>query len=77
MGSAWRWSGSQSGCLRSSWRRFANNWARVVRLDEEIGEIERRLKLRHRNNPASRRIAEIPGVGVLTATAVVAAMGDP
>ena len=52
-------------------------WARVGRLDEEVGEIERRLKLWHRNNPASRRIAEIPGVGVLTATATIAAMGDP
>ena len=52
-------------------------WARVTRLDEEIGEMERRLALWHRNNPASRRIAEIPGVGVLTATAAVAAMGDP
>ena len=52
-------------------------WARVARLDEEIGEIERRIGLWHRGNAASRRIAEIPGVGVLTATAVIAAMGDP
>ena len=52
-------------------------WARVSRLDEEIGEIERRLKLWHRDNAASRRIAEIPGVGLLSATAAVAAMGDP
>ena len=52
-------------------------WARVARLDEEVGEIERRIKLWHRGNADSRRIAEIPGVGVLTATAVVAAMGDP
>ena len=52
-------------------------WARVARLDEEIGEIERRLALWHRSNTACRRIAEIPGVGVLTATAAVAAMGDP
>ena len=52
-------------------------WARVARLDEEIGEIERRIALWHRGNADSRRIAEIPGVGVLTATAAVAAMGDP
>ena len=52
-------------------------WARVIRLDEEIGEMERRLALWHRNNAASRRIAAIPGVGVLSATAAVAAMGDP
>ena len=31
----------------------------------------------HRQNVASRRIAAIPGVGVLTATAAVATMGDP
>ena len=52
-------------------------WARVARLDEEIGEIERRIALWHRGNADGRRIAEIPGVGVLTATAAVAAMGDP
>ena len=52
-------------------------WARVARLDAEVGESERRLKLWHRDNASSRRIAEIPGVGVLSATAAVAAMGDP
>ncbi len=52
-------------------------WARVARLDEEIGEIERRVGLWHRGNAGSRRVAAIPGVGVLTATAAVAAMGDP
>ena len=52
-------------------------WVRVARLDEEIGEIERRIGVWHRGNADSKRIAEIPGVGVLTATAAVAAMGDP
>ena len=52
-------------------------WARVAELDREIGVIERRIKLWHRGNAASQQIAEIPGVGVLSATAVVAAMGDP
>ena len=54
-----------------------DQWARIGRLDEEVGEIERRIGLWHRGNADSKRIAEIPGVGVLTATAVVAAMGDP
>ena len=52
-------------------------WARIGRLDEEIGEIERRIGVWHRGNADSRRVAEILGVGVLTATAAVAAMGDP
>ena len=52
-------------------------WARVGDLDAEVDRIERRLTLWHRQNVASRRIAAIPGVGVLSATAVVATMGDP
>ena len=51
--------------------------ARVTQLDGEIGEIERRLRLWHRSNASSQPLAEIPGVGVLTATAVVVAMSDP
>ena len=54
-----------------------DQWARVLRTDEEIGVIERRLLLWHRTSEASRRLEAIPGVGVLTATAAVAAMGDP
>ena len=34
-------------------------------------------QLWYRGNAASRRIAEIPGIGVLSAIAAVAAMGDP
>ena len=52
-------------------------WARVAELDAEIDTIERRIAVWHRQNVASRRVAAIPGVGVLTATAAVATMGDP
>ena len=54
-----------------------DQWGRILRTDEEIEVIERRLLLWHRTSKASRRLEAIPGVGVLTATAVVAAMGDP
>ena len=37
---------------------------------------ERRLKVWHRSNAASRRLATIPGVGLITATALVATVGD-
>lgn len=49
----------------------------MTRLDEEVRGIERCLKLWHRDNAASRRVAETPGVGLLGATALVAAMGGP
>jgi transposase len=51
-------------------------FARIGKLDEEIAQIERRLREWHRQDDACRRIAEIPGVGLLTATAAVATMGD-
>lgn len=51
-------------------------WGRVSKLDEQVSDIERRLQQWHKTNDASRRIAAIPGVGLLTATAAVATMGD-
>ena len=41
-----------------------------------IKELEARLTAWHRSNEASRRLATIPGVGVITATALVATIGD-
>ena len=51
-------------------------WARIGMLDEQIGEIERRLKVWLKEDRACQRIADIPGVGLLTATAAVVTMGD-
>ena len=49
---------------------------RVDKLDEQIAEIERRLLAWMRQDQACKRIAAVPGVGMLTATAAVATMGD-
>lgn len=38
--------------------------------------LEKKLKAWHRANEASRRLEAIPGVGVITATALVATVGD-
>jgi transposase len=51
-------------------------FARIQRLDEQIEQIEQRLRQWHREDQASQRIAATPGVGLLTATAAVATMGD-
>jgi transposase len=42
---------------------------RIAALDDEFAEMAR-------NDPAARRLATIPGVGVLNATALVSAIGD-
>lgn len=51
-------------------------WTRLSSLDKEIGEIERRLHAWMKQDKACQTIAAIPGVGLLTATAAVATMGD-
>lgn len=51
-------------------------WARVQSLDREIAAIERRLAGAMRNSEQCRRLTTIPGVGLLTATAAVATIGD-
>lgn len=52
-------------------------WARVQRVESEIAAIERRLAGVLRTSPACQQITAVPGIGLLTATATVAAMGDP
>lgn len=51
-------------------------WNGLTKLDEQIAEIERRLRQWMKEDLAVKAILEIPGVGLLTATAAVATMGD-
>ena len=46
-------------------------------LDVQIHALERRLLVWHRQNQDSQRLATIPGVGVITATALAASITDP
>jgi len=52
-------------------------YTRIGQMEGHIADIERRLHIWHRNDEDCQRIAAIPGVGLLTATAAVATMGDP
>jgi transposase len=52
-----------------------DQWSELARLDERIARIEASLRAWLREDRGARAIAEIPGVGLLTATAAVAAMG--
>ncbi|CAN7202819.1 IS110 family transposase [Trinickia sp. LjRoot230] len=52
-------------------------WSGLTRLDEQIAQIERRMREWKKEDRAVKAISEIPGVGLLTATAAVAMMGDP
>jgi len=45
-------------------------------LDRHVHELEAQITAWHRANPMSRRLERIPGIGPITASALVASMGD-
>jgi transposase len=46
-------------------------------LEDRLERLERDLLAWHRANETSQRLATVPGVGPITATALVASIGDP
>lgn len=54
------------GALRDEWRE----------LDAKIEALNDEFKYLARSDPAARRLTSIPGIGVLNATALIAAIGD-
>jgi transposase len=52
-------------------------WQRVCEFSRQLAAIDRRLEHIRKQDPHCEAVSSIPGIGVLTATAAVAAMGDP
>lgn len=50
--------------------------AQVAQLDAQIGKLERRMKQQHKANPVSQLLAEVPGIGPVSAL-TLALMIDP
>jgi transposase len=45
-------------------------------LDRQVVELEQQIQRWHRENEASRKLAAIPGIGPITASALIASIGD-
>lgn len=50
---------------------------RMTELTDEIALLDQELRLWHAENEASKRLAAIPGIGIITATAIAATVTDP
>lgn len=50
--------------------------AHLKELDREAGELEAQIQAWHRQSVASRKLAKIPGIGPITASALAASVGD-
>lgn len=69
-------SGEASGLASEALPALAALVSQWVVLDERIRELERAIERRHRADERSRRLATVPGIGPITATALVATIGD-
>ncbi|MCS0592674.1 IS110 family transposase [Massilia norwichensis] len=65
--------GQLPGSFCSLLRRLTEN---LKELDQQVRDLEKEIQLWHAQNEASRRLAEIPGIGPITASALVASIGD-
>jgi transposase len=45
-------------------------------LDRQVGELEARIKIWHKESELSRKLEKVPGIGPITASALVATVGD-
>ena len=61
------------GTMRNLFERLTDN---LKEMDRQVKELEEKIQLWHRENAASRKLAEIPGLGPITASAIVATVGD-
>ena len=61
------------GTMRNLIERLTEN---LKEMDRQVKELEAQIQQWHREHEASRKLAEIPGLGPLTASAVVATVGD-
>lgn len=50
---------------------------RLIELEEERQALDQTLAAWHKENEVSRRLAAIPGIGIVTATAIAATVSDP
>ncbi|UZR29553.1 IS110 family RNA-guided transposase [Methylococcus mesophilus] len=50
--------------------------AHLAELNRQVDDLTQRIEAVHGANPVSRRLAQIPGIGPLIATALLASIGD-
>lgn len=55
---------------------FSRLFSHFRELDRQVDELDLQIKAWHRESAASQRLERIPGIGPLTASALVASIGD-
>jgi len=67
---------AENGLSDRSRERFSQLFSQLRELSITVREWEQQILAWHRENPLSRRLDQIPGIGPLGASALVASIGD-
>ena len=67
---------AENGLPETSRGLFARLFAHLRELGAQVRELEQQISAWHRESEASCRLEAIPGIGALTASALVASVGD-
>ena len=67
---------AENGLAGMSRELFARLLEHLRHLDTQVLALEAQIKAWHREDAASQRLEQIPGIGPLTASALVASIGD-
>jgi transposase len=67
---------AENGLSPLARRVFADSYDRLVDLDRQIKAYQHQIETVCQQSPACQKLLAIPGIGPITATALVAALGD-
>jgi transposase len=66
----------ENGLLESVRELFIRLLAHVKELDRQVTELEQQITRWHKSSEQSRKLEKVPGIGPITASALVATIGD-
>lgn len=68
---------SIEACLSAPMQRLVEAQLQALRdIEQQIEQVEQELRLEQKNSAAARRLRQVPGIGLLGATALAAMLGD-
>lgn len=72
-----RWIEDEDNGLSERFRRLLRGlWRDILALDERVEELDREIEQIARHDPIAMRLQKVRGIGPLTATALLATVGD-
>jgi transposase len=67
---------TENGLSMAARQIFADLYEQLVELDTQVSDYEEKIQVLHRSSKVSQTLGDVPGIGPITATALLASLGD-